>query len=194
MVTDSYKKAALRLHSLGEADRCWILERLSAEQRLVLESLLSELIELGIPRAALDLQGEGYSTSEEEHDTPQLESQAFSETALTVVDTAHPSQITALFAGESDVVVATILSVRSWSWYDAVWNQLDSERRQSIEALLGSAITRLSSNLEISLLSHIADMVCDLPISDEEEILDSISVESKPLRKRSLFGKWSWQR
>jgi hypothetical protein len=43
------RKAALLLHAMRPRDQRWILDQLDANQRMVLQDLLAELKELGIP-------------------------------------------------------------------------------------------------------------------------------------------------
>ncbi len=43
------RRAALTLHALDAGDRAWILERIPVPQRVELQSLLDELMTLGIP-------------------------------------------------------------------------------------------------------------------------------------------------
>lgn len=48
-IAPNLRRAALALHALSPADRAWVFERLGEPQRVVLQPLLAELAELGIP-------------------------------------------------------------------------------------------------------------------------------------------------
>jgi hypothetical protein len=47
-MSDGRRHAALMLHSLAEDDRRWVLQQLPGGDRVPLETLLGELLELGI--------------------------------------------------------------------------------------------------------------------------------------------------
>jgi hypothetical protein len=50
VLNDDTRRAALTVHALTDADRAWILDHVSDDQRLNLQTLLEELTALGIPR------------------------------------------------------------------------------------------------------------------------------------------------
>lgn len=52
MSQEGLRRAALSLHGLAEQDRSWVLAALRPEQRAMLQPMLAELRELGIPADA----------------------------------------------------------------------------------------------------------------------------------------------
>ena len=121
------RQAALLLHTLVEADRRWLLDRLSAFARTEAERLLAELATLGVQTDA------------------RLRDQLLADNAEAPLPTAASSrqrlvaasavEVADLLQGEPDALVARLLRVADWPWRDDVLERLGPTRRRRIEEL-----------------------------------------------------------
>ena len=128
-MANEYKKAALCLHGLHEADRSWLLAQLPDAHRSELSTMLEELETLGIPKEPALLPGiDGGQTS------PSL---ARSETQVTAsyigeLEGADPALIRRALQDESDAVVAALMGMRDWPWRRALLEGWKRSRRDSL--------------------------------------------------------------
>ena len=123
------RKAAMLLHSMGEADRHWMLERLDAGQRPRIEALLSELRALEYP-ADPDLVRESLTGAVATRAAP---------TAATGLAGWSVEQAAQVLLAEPDDVIALLLRAGAWPWADGLRSRLDAERARRVE---GSRFTR----------------------------------------------------
>jgi len=115
------RRAALTLHALTHGDRAWMLERVEPAQRRALESLLTELANLGIPPDAAILQ-QAMAASRDGTVLP----------ARAVLDALAPEQAGKLLAGEPAALVARVLAARAWPWREAFLGGLDAGARRRL--------------------------------------------------------------
>jgi hypothetical protein len=124
-------RAALTLHALADADRQWLLQGLTGEQKDLLRPLLQELEELGIPRTA-DLAGIFGDSAGEEVD------------AFQAVDARSLGTLAKLLAAEPPRVAAAFLARRSRASREPLLRELPSPLAGEIERLMpGVAAARL---------------------------------------------------
>lgn len=123
-----YRRAALYLHGLSEADRGWVLRSLADDERTELGRLLRELETMGIPRdqtwvvPALNRP----SDSQLDGDTdPRLE-------LIAVLSDVPVGRVFELLNGEPDVVIATVLGCHAWTWNDAFVERMKPMRRPQV--------------------------------------------------------------
>lgn len=122
------RRAALVLHSLHDADRAWVLEALPASQRSIIQPLLDELRQLGIPRdselsnilptPSVSPPGVGRASALEELSSEGVRS-------LAQVLREEPLQVT-----------ACLLGARAWAWQEELLGQLDPSSSARVRAML----------------------------------------------------------
>ena len=112
----SARHAALAIHALSDEDQRWMLERLPQARREVLDPLLAELRELGIPRDA----GEASPAGSPARIAPAVAAPAPSLSDVDWLAQLPASTIVAGLAGEAPQVVAALLACRAWPWADEV--------------------------------------------------------------------------
>ncbi len=115
------RRAALTLHGLTDSDRAWMLERIAPAQRRALESLLTELANLGIPPDAAIVQ-QAIAASRD----------GTAPSARAALDALTPEQAASLLAGEPAGLVARLLAARAWPWTEAFLHALDASARRRI--------------------------------------------------------------
>jgi len=126
----SPRQVALMLHGLADADRTWLLGRLGPAQVDVLEPLLAELRELGIPAdpalAAQALEPVAARGDAEMHSITQ-----------TIGACALP-QLQLALADEPQGVIAAVLMAGNWPWQDAFLAAQEPAKARAIKELMQS--------------------------------------------------------
>ena len=139
------RRCALALHSVGQADRTWLLGQLPLSQRATLEQLVSELQTIGIPRdpqvarvalgslrpASVDRNSPG-----ETGDTGHA--------ADGGVSVAPPSELAQLLKDEPPALIAPVLGLESRERCDAVLIQLSASKRRQVQELLAEGSVHCS--------------------------------------------------
>lgn len=143
-MSDVYRQSALLLHSVGEADRAWVLQRLEPEQRADLGGYLQELTELGLPADPflVDslLQQRDIETPPENQDVPVL--------PWHTLRTASGPQMLHLLRTEPSWLIGTILSIEAWPWREAIFVGLDTSRRDRVRSAMRETVSaRLATSL-----------------------------------------------
>ncbi|HEY9028921.1 MAG TPA: hypothetical protein VIP05_31835 [Burkholderiaceae bacterium] len=132
------RKAAMLLHSMGEADRRWLLDRLDAAQRPRIEALLEELRVLEFPADA-DLVREslvGAVAARPLAGTPASGPAGWS-----------VEQATRVLLPEPDEVIALLLRAGDWPWAAGLRSRLGVERVRRVEASRYSRAVELPQSL-----------------------------------------------
>lgn len=152
------RRAALVAHALSAADQAWLLQSLAPQRRRLLEGLLAELRDLGIPPDGALL------------DAVKLEAAAGSVPALPAETTeeqldrlpaAGVRELAELLRCEAPGIAARLLAMRPWSWRPALLAHLGADFARQVhqtrveaqaprlETALGQAIAqRLSKHLQ----------------------------------------------
>lgn len=188
------RKAALYLHGLEEADRRWLLDALSDEERQSLQTTLAELDEMKIPKgdAWLPELAEAHSFGgRDTGDNIQI-------SVIDEIERADPSSLTEVFEGEPDWVVAILLKHRVWSWRQTYVGKQYLQKRKRLLRALETPGQQLKPKLEAALLNTLAMRLSDLDSGSESEMKfetalseaqESEQVEVQRPRRRRL-----WQR
>jgi len=136
-MTNGYRRAAMRLRSLGAADRSWLLNQLLPEERTRIAALLEEVDALHPdvePEALVDLVQEDRPASA----LPGSESSPSRGPTATVAH-AHPDTIARVLADEPDWLVARVCAIEHWPWLSAYLAAIDPARAARIEAQMRDA-------------------------------------------------------
>jgi hypothetical protein len=154
-MTEGYRKAALRLHSLSAPDRAWMLQRLPAHERAVLSGLLRELQELGIKsdrQVADDISNDDVRTTllQAGRAIPDLSD------ALDTMCAAGSAEVSALLSAEPDNMTAAVLSAYPWPWRARLLADYGVEKRQRISRALQQT-TQIKPRLRAEMVKALAD-------------------------------------
>jgi hypothetical protein len=115
------------LHGLAPADRENILGQLDPVQRVAIEPLLEELVELGLPADTALL---------EELMQQPATAAPIPLKPLEVLMQADAHEVERVIAGESPVVVARLLAAADWPWQEALLARTALPRqRRTMDAL-----------------------------------------------------------
>lgn len=166
------RKAALVLHSLGTRDRHWMLQRLPSAHRELLQPLLDELAQLGLPA------------------DPGLVNQvlgglrslaAVEPVGRSTLEQASAPDIDLLVRGEPDALVGKLLSLFPWRWRDDFIALLPATRRGAI--ILAEASSARDAGAGISAPDLAAALLQEL-----EARLGDLPQAARPARR--LLSRW----
>lgn len=159
-MSDGYRKAALKLHGMSDADRGWMLQRLPQDERARLNALLRELRDLGIKP---DQRVSDGVAAEEARQTFLSAIPEHSEvaSALDILCAANPGEISAVLSAEPENMVAAVLAVYPWTWRVRFLADCGAEKRQRLNrALMHSP--QLKPRLRGELIKLLSDKVASL--------------------------------
>lgn len=149
------RQAALFLHSLNKKDQKWLLKQLPANKKAQLLLLLDELKSVGIPG------GQNWLPSVNE-DSPQDLSKEFSPESISciaIIDSASIEQVKKTLLGEPDVIIATVLAVRRWSWKEQFLNLFAAKRKKQLVGLHEHKKPNGSKKLTEAILMSVAERI-----------------------------------
>lgn len=114
-MNQGYRKAALVLSGLAEADRAWMLARVEHEERARLSSLIEELSGLGL--------------AAEDAVVRELAAEAPPKSQVTV----DAATALGVLSREPDWLIALVLRARPWPWREELLRLLGTQRRFSVQ-------------------------------------------------------------
>jgi hypothetical protein len=153
------RKAAMLVHAMSVSDQRWLLAQLSAPQRELLQRLLNELNELGIPvahdflREVLAAQQAAVRKQEEGAGPKSIEDE---------LDAANHAALIEILDREPAALIVRLMQVRAWSWAEPVLAGLRESKRRQVEAVRvrapasGSAQTGIDRHLLALLKNQLA--------------------------------------
>ena len=144
----STRQVALILHGLADADRAWLLGRLSPAQASMLEPLLAELRELGVPT---DPAPAIHTHDAEMHRITQT------------IRACSLPQLQSALADEPHGVIAAVLVAGSWPWQDAFLAALEPAKARAIKDLMRS--NPGGATLHPALLEELAQRLAAAPLA-----------------------------
>lgn len=119
-------RAALALHGLPGDDRAWVLAALPGDQQMLLQSLLQELEELGIPREASLFDGIAGNRHEQA---------AAAADPLQALQGAGVQRLADLLAAEPPRIAAALLAGGPWPWREQLLCALPTALVQEVQRL-----------------------------------------------------------
>jgi hypothetical protein len=153
---------------MAPADRDWILSHLPAGGQGRLQALLRELAELGMPRDAALLKQVLSAPVPAREPTLEVEALPLEQAAATpaeAIAAADPARLAAVLCDEPVELVAALLSLRDWTWREALLRHLGpltARQVAQLQAELGTAI-RSGSAGERVLLAALLRRLRELP-------------------------------
>jgi hypothetical protein len=147
------RRAALLLHTVADADRAWLLERLDDAARARLSALVDELRALGIPRSPELLDELG----------PPARAQPAG------LHGADPALLARVLGPEPAALVARVVALGPWPWTGELLARLGAaQRRRVMDALdarlpaaPGAPTTALDARLLALLERRVADAAAE---------------------------------
>ena len=154
-MNDGYKKAALRIHGLGETDRQWILGNLPEKEQGLLSVFLAQLSEMQVPENHLVFSDMIEKESSAYDDIiVRKNDQVMSE--ISTINNVSPALAAAVLSREPDWMVALALICGEWDWTEEFISQLGAHRRERVHALIQKMSTRVSSKLRETVIDLLA--------------------------------------
>ncbi len=135
------RRTALMLHAMHPADRAWVLGELPVAQRAVLDPLVAELQDLGIPADAtllsevVDTGADTTAGSPRDEPTHSLGAGHAHEERLLRLTDSEVSKLAQALAVDSPALAAQLLTACDWSWRERLLAQLETPLRGRIESL-----------------------------------------------------------
>lgn len=126
-MSEGYKRAALSVHGLAEADRQWLLSRLPAAEGEALQHLIGELSSPRMRRLAGWRQVLAGGLRANKPETKQS-----IKNAEGTIEAASAQEVRDLLEQEPDWVIAVILAHRTWPWTIGYLASIEQHRRLSI--------------------------------------------------------------
>ncbi len=189
-MSEGYKRAALSIYDLADADRQWLLSRLPAAEGEALQNLVGELSSRSLRRIAgwRQLIARGLSAK-----PGRARSTAHDEG---VIQAISAQQVKEGLEQEPDWVVAVILSHHPWPWIAEYLASIEQHRRQSIaryvkevEALKPALRDTIVDLLEMKLRSTEVRPTKSSKGTHFDEILRGIE-QGLPAKKRDWRSLW----
>ncbi len=183
---DGYKKTALHLYGLGEADRQWLLEQLPENHQQRLTPMLVELAALGIPREPTLLSGfDGVDIDS----APSVEEEpvAIESDSVRSIVQVDPVVVGRVLIEESDAVVATVMQAYDWPWIEEVMNDFPLPRKASIV----EAISRINGSIAVKVSETVLLILAERLATEAEQMASEVlsAPSPKPSARRWSFGR-----
>lgn len=146
-----YRRVALCLHGLAEADRQWLLGKLAEADRAALRPLLDELVELGLPRDSVELTW-GDAAADRSGSVPAH---------ITPLDAASVDAVWRVLQREQPATIALIMEYYPWQWSGAVTKRWGANRQHAVMAARGRRRNAVSQRVRDSVIAAFARAVAD---------------------------------
>lgn len=152
-MTLGLKKTALRIHSLSEKDRKWILNALPNSQRESVEEMLAQLERLSVPKneAWLDFEPNTQGVVEKTNLTDG--------DLLLMVDLFNVSQVRVVLDEMPESLVLAVLAMHDWHWREQYLSKLKMRFRSHYENGIKRLKGKISPKVRFHLLKDLVDRV-----------------------------------
>lgn len=191
------RQSALLLHAMPHADRQWLLERLSAQERGAIASLLDELVSLGIPRSQELLQqaiAQNATATQEAFASKRPPDATVSTVqALDSIDAEKDalawSRLCEVLKEEPARLVARLLALHDWAWREKALRTLAPRKRQFVLELgerraQPSPVTSgapLATTLSAAMLAALAERVFQAPVPLPDTVPTKVATAATPV-------------
>lgn len=192
------RQAALLMHTLGDADRRWMLSQLGPAARTEAEQLLAELATLGVPADPVLLHavltrppGHGNGARSGTAASASAASAADSDLPLDRLARATVPEMVALLQNEPDALIACLLKEArqaDWSWRTGLLDRLGPARRRRIGELLAEDAASSASASSPAAMSVRGARVAELVAAR----LARPSVDDRAAASRGSHASRSW--
>lgn len=176
---------ALKLHSLHQEDREWILSQLDSEARSRLAPLLEELNELGFEVDPSTFRALENSKTELDKKA-RLGSMTFDMASIAKIDSASPSRIEIIFDQEPGIFLQTLTAIYPWQWAADSFSKSSEPSRQHYTPTESAPP---SATVRQALVRAVARQLSSQEHIGSTELNDVWSQSYQPV-KPSLFQQW----
>lgn len=137
-ISENTRRSALLLHSMSESDRQWVLGNLDGRDTQILNQLLSELNELGLPAdqellSDLNSVNKAARASSMKMTWPKNVTDLSMEQQIACLDKADCRDIFGVLADESTELVAYFLQIHRWTWKKEFLACFDASKARRIQ-------------------------------------------------------------
>ena len=191
---DAYRKAALTLHGLHDADKRWLLKNLPERHQEQLLLMLEELVELGIPRHP-DLK-QPISELEVEESTPETlpeEEEVVVPEPIRRLLTAPPEVLLHILNHEPPAVSAAVLLAHDWPWREVLLEAFSEPYRASVQGSMVRIEGGITEKASETILQILAEK-CEHPPEGPPVIEGDASEPVKRTRRWFSFRRSKWQK
>ena len=157
MVSTNIKALALKLHSIDEVDRQWILNSLSTDEARKLMNVLNEIKSINLTDNAQIIQeslthieswqGQGINNKND-----KLSEQ------IAIVDKIDPEILIPVLAEENTWILAVLLSIHSWRWQESLLKILSPNKKMQIKQYQQKNISKIKQEVKLTLLRILSDL------------------------------------
>ena len=157
MVSTNIKALALKLHSIDEVDRQWILNSLSTDEARKLMNVLNEIKSINLTDNAQIIQeslthieswqGQGINNKND-----KLSEQ------IAIVDKIDPEILIPVLAEENTWILAVLLSIHSWRWQESLLKILSPNKKMQIKQYQQKNISKVKQEVKLTLLRILSDL------------------------------------
>jgi len=132
-----HRRAALALSALGKADRTWILQKLSREERLPLTGLLTDLQRQGIKVPASEMEALLHSAPRSDDSGPTTNAALRPLQRLALM---RGDQVFRVLWREPDWLVAVVCGIANWRWLPEFLRMLQDQRASQVQQYMRSQV------------------------------------------------------
>lgn len=168
MNDSGYRRAALKLHSLADADRAWLLGQLPDVAKRTITDMLNELGTMNLPN---DRDFISHVLEEEAPATPadRALAQALSAKTLNIIRIASAEHVSNILGEEPDWVIAVILEFDHWAWTEEFLTSLSRPQRVQVCEIAKQASSNVKAKTRAALLELFAQQLKDVYSENEEK-------------------------
>ncbi len=188
-MSDMHKLAALRLNSLDDDDKNWILSRLPVTEQEKINKEIQVFGELDI-ESSEELVAEFIGKTGINsviNDQKKVKSLRTESPKYRRINNAKLTDIKALLEGIPEELVSAILSERSWQWEEEYLISCGSSRKNRLKTLKNSSHQKLGSRAKAVLIECFSD---ELISTDDSEDFDNYLESASSGNKKGVFSRW----
>ena len=134
---NAQRRAALTVHAMAPEDQRWLLDQLPSAQAEVIQALLKELRELGVPsdRALLgEVVSQAATSAAMDLDQTLGRSKELEPSLVHDLERADPAQLIRVLEGEPAGLIAHLLEIRDWPWAESILSSMEMSLRDEVES------------------------------------------------------------
>ncbi|MFZ6778058.1 hypothetical protein ACO0LD_14600 [Undibacterium sp. Ji83W] len=206
-ISENTRRSALLLHSMSEADKQWVLGNLDGRDTQILNQLLSELNELGLPADQ-----ELLSDLNNMDKTVRVSSMKMTWSAnvadlsvdqqIACLNTADYRDIFRVLVDESAELLAYFLQIYRWTWekeflacFDASMSRRIQEARAAIKEPYLSEPDARAKKLQQALIAEIIQQVpAPRAATSQADVLENSGMFAHLLRRLGFGSKTTFMR
>lgn len=139
---DPMRRVAILAHSLSAADQAWLYSQIPAAQLAHLQTLVSELVQLGIPadRQLLSQALQHSPSAGTREPTARAATASNDIEYFSNLDQRHVSALTTVLRHEPAILITRLMLIQRWSWKQQLLDSLPVLLRRQVEDSMSDAL------------------------------------------------------